>query len=163
MCVPGALAKSDVPAGLSVEAWSGKVHGSTGDEGGVDGLEDDMEKGELGDVMGEIESEFVRVYEFLDSHEETVGGGECYTKVEGFEDVVFPFDDVLLSKLWISWCSSNNIFKRRRIYFFVLHGNQKTAKRHLMQILLLASLLLDDQIDKFASDKVSLGQHSELL
>ncbi len=65
-------------------------------------MEDDMEKGELGDVMGEIESEFVRVYEFLDSHEETVGGGECHTKVKGFEDVEFPFDDVLLSKLWIS-------------------------------------------------------------
>ena len=40
-----------------------------------------LKKGKLGDVMGEIESEFVRVYEFLDSHEETVGGGECYTKV----------------------------------------------------------------------------------
>ena len=61
-----------------------------------------MKKRELSDIMSKMESEFVCVHEFLNSHEETVRSGECNTEIKGLEDVEFPFYNVLLSKFGIS-------------------------------------------------------------
>lgn len=74
--------------------------------------------------MGEIEGEFISINKLLDSHQESVGGGEGDVKVKCLQNVEFPLDNVLLSELWVSRCCSNDVFQGRRVNLFVFHSDQ---------------------------------------
>jgi hypothetical protein len=112
--------------------------------------------------MGHVEGELICIDKLLDSHEEPVGSREGDIEVQRLEDVEFPLDNVLLSELRVSGSRFDHILEAWRIDLFVFLRNKKTSERHLMEICLLASHLLNGNVNELTSHEVGLGKHFEL-